>query len=821
VRTPEHDALARSARDPQTSDRAADRSGAGSAPRPFAALRVLDLSTEIAGPYASKLLADQGAEVLKVERPEGDPLRRRTAARVSLPEREDSALFRFLNAGKRAARCDPSDRADRERLAGLALEADVLIESGGPGALEQWTGGTAALWAANPRLSVISISPWGLRGPFAGRPATEWTLQAATGATARRGTPERGPVAAGGRLGEYATGAFAAVAALASWTAARATAHGRHVDVSMFEAMLTCTTTYSDLYSQFVDTLLPQYLDTPSVEPAADGWVGFATVTSQQWQDFCLMIGRPELGEDERFLSADKRMQHLDFIQAAIHAWTRPRKVAEILEMSALLRIPSAPIGNGETLPRTDHFEDRGVFVANPHGSLQPRVPYSLSLVERAPIERAPEAGEHALAWSRHRADSPVVAGPTDEAPLAGLRVVDLTAFWAGPFATNVLALLGADVVKVESTNRPDGMRFVNTKPGVPTWEAGAIFHGANSQKRGVTLRLDRAEGHRPLRALVERADVLIENFSARVLDQFGLSWEVLSEWNPRLVLVRMPAWGLDGPWRDRTGFAMNVEQACGIAWRGGYPDLPMNANVCDPVGSLHAVTAVFAALEHRRRTGRGQQVEVPLVEPGLNIAAEQVLEHSAYGVLLGSEGNRGPDAAPQDVYRCRAGEHVAIAVTDDAQWSSLCAVLAQGPGEADPLGDLARLASAAARRDAHDAIDAALARACADRDAEALAEQLAAAGVPAQRLVNAHRLMPHPQLEHRGFYQRIEHPVTGAARYPGLPFAGLAGGLPARPPPTLGQHNREILVEELGFSEEELAAWERDGIVGSKPGWL
>ena len=168
----------------------------------------------------------------------------------------------------------------------------------------------------------------------------------------------------------------------------------------------------------------------------------------------------------------------------------------------------------------------------------------------------------------------------------------------------------------------------------------------------------------------------MIENYSARVLEQFGIGWETLSAWNPRLVLVRMPAWGLDGPWRDRTGFAMNIEQACGIAWRGGYPDLPMVANVCDPVGGLHAVVGLCAALEQRRRTGRGQLVEIPLVEPGLNFAAEQVIEYSAYGVLLGSEGNRGPDAAPQGVYECRGGERIAIAATDEQTWRALASVL-------------------------------------------------------------------------------------------------------------------------------------------------
>jgi len=280
-----------------------------------------------------------------------------------------------------------------------------------------------------------------------------------------------------------------------------------------------------------------------------------------------------------------------------------------------------------------------------------------------------------------------------------------------------------------------------------------------------------------------------------------------------------MPAWGLDGPWRDRTGFAMNIEQACGIAWRGGYPDQPISANVCDPVGGLHAVVGLFAALETRRTTGRGQQVEVPLVEPGLNFAAELVIEYSAYGVRLGSEGNRGPDAAPQGVYAARGGARIALAVASDEQWRALAALLANERG-----GELfadASLARDAVRRARHDEIDAALARVFSARDADDLAERLTAAGVPAQVLVNAHRVMPHPQLEHRAYYQPLEHPLTGRARYPGLPYVGLADGRPRRPPPTLGQHNREVLAGELGIPEEELARWERDAIIGNQPAWI
>jgi crotonobetainyl-CoA:carnitine CoA-transferase CaiB-like acyl-CoA transferase len=454
-------------------------------PRPFTALRVLDLSTEIAGPYATKLLADLGADVLKVERPAGDPLRRRTAARVALPEGADGALFQFLNAGKRGARCDGSDAAQRSRLNELAREADVVIANDG----------AEALRAANPRLCAVSITPWGVTGPYAQRPATEFTLQAATGFISRRGTSDHGPVGAGGRLGEYAAGAFAAVAALASWIGARASSIGRHVDVSIFEAMIAIGPVFADLNGQFLGTPLPMYLDAPGVEPAADGWVGFAPVTSQQWEDFCLMIGHADLGKDPRWRWAQERSANLAFFQQVIRSWTRERKVAEILEQTELLRIPSAPVGNGHTLPRTDHFVERGVFVENPHGFVQPRPPIALAEVERARIECAPRLGEHELAWrqaAEGRAQRAQVSRSepmasedqktgerspigVDVDPLAGLRVVDLTGFWAGPFASQTLAMLGAEVIKVESIQRPDGIRFVNAKPGLPVWEASSV----------------------------------------------------------------------------------------------------------------------------------------------------------------------------------------------------------------------------------------------------------------------------------------------------------------------------------------------------------
>ncbi|MEO2167694.1 MAG: CoA transferase, partial [bacterium] len=211
-------------------------------------LRVLDLATGIAGPYAAKMLREAGADVIKVEEPAGDPLRGWTATSPPAAEGEDSALFQFLNGGKAGLTVDLKSDSGRETLIGLAAEADLLIESFGPGGLEER--GLAGLAEANPRLSIISLSWWGLAGPWADRPANEWTLQASIGMTARRGYPERGPVGSGGRFGEWSAGSCAALAALATWRRTQQTGQGEHIDVSVFESMLLCMTQYHTLDGQ-------------------------------------------------------------------------------------------------------------------------------------------------------------------------------------------------------------------------------------------------------------------------------------------------------------------------------------------------------------------------------------------------------------------------------------------------------------------------------------------------------------------------------------------------------------------------------------------
>lgn len=784
--------------------------------------RVLDLSSRIAGPYAAKLLVDAGCAVIKVETPAGDPLRTWTASGHALADGEDGALFRFLNASKRSVQVDWTRDEGRSFLADLIATSEIVIEDFGPSRARELEFGFEFVAEHNPRATLVSISPFGQEGPWAERAATEFTLQAAIGSIDFRGFPGEIPVAAGGKIGDWVAGSFAAFGALAGWATSRSAGRGRHVDVSMFESMILALTIYHDLEGQWREGKLPRTIETPSIERCRDGWVGLCTITGQQWQDFCTMIGRPDLDTPE-LASAMQRMAQFDRVKSAIEDWTLARNIDEIVELCVALRIPVAPIGDGRSILANPHLAERKVLQALPGGGLAPRSPMLYSRTPTAAPGPAPSCGQHTeeVRAELDRAPAPAAAdvpGPNEELPLAGVRVVDFTTFWAGPICTEYLAVLGADVIKLESVQRPDGMRFAGAVPRDPIWESGPVFHGANCGKRAITLNLDDERGLSLAKRLIADADIVIENFSPRVIENFGLDWPALHQLNRRAILVRMPAFGLSGPWRDRSGFAMTVEQAGGLAWITGTPELPLvMRGVCDPVGGMHAAFAVLVALEERAETGEGQLVEVPLVEVALNVAAEQVLEESTYGCLLTRSGNRAAGVAPQGVYRCSDPENLlAIAVATEEQWKALVAVL----GSEELKG--AEMDGGLARASEHDRIDAVVERWLSTRTAAAAADTLLRAGVPASPVVNGFELSPNPQLEARGFRQEIEHPITGRSQYVGLPMRlrSETSDHFARRPPLLGEHTREVL-QELGLADSELDELERAAVIGTRPSFL
>lgn len=830
-------------------------------PPPLSGLRVVDLCDGIAGAYAAKLLADAGAEVVAIEPKAGAALRRRGAVAASFDADGDGLLFRHLRGGVRALALDLDSQADRALVLRLFAECDVVLASEPPGPLDARDLGEAALARVNPRASWLSISAFGRASGWAERPANDFTLQALCGSTASRGRAGLPPLTAGGEIAEWLTGTYAALATAAALRAARRDGRGTRCEISKLEAITPTLTNAGSVWGHFSQVFaLPPSEDVPSIEPTADGWIGFCIFTAQQWKDFSLLVEHPEWGEDLSLAHMATRNARADELRSAVRAHTRKHTTAELLEQSELLRVPAAPIGNGALLPELDHLVARGVYRRNPRGRFrEPRVPYAASAWPRPEARSAPtlasaradaeaiaRAGAGASSFSarperaardthedrpgRAQAATHASSSQPRALPLAGLRVLDLTAFWAGPYATFVLGCLGADVIHVESIQRPDGMRFGTMKSPQSEgwWEFGPTFHSANTGKRGITLDLTRDRGVELLLELVRHADILIENFSPRVFDNFGLDWTRLSAANPRLVFVRMPAFGLDGPWRNRVGFAQTMEQVSGLAWLTAYPASarekagPLTPRACaDPLAGLHAAYAALLGIAHRDATGEGCAIESAMVETLLGIAAEGVLEWDATGTLLSGDGNRSRLAAPQGLYACAGKdalglpEWLAISVETDGQWRAL----ARAIGRSD-LGDDPALATLAGRRDAHDRIDEAIGAFLAgvarnDAEAKLLAAGIACAPVVATRLGN--RL---PPIAASDFVATVEHSLAGTLPIPTQPirFAEMGPRRFERAAPLLGEHTDEVLRELLGLDDGALAALRDAGITGDRP---
>ena len=758
---------------------------------------MLELSNGIAVSYAAKMLSDAGADVVKIESPRGDSMRGWSAGGPP------GALFGYLAAGKKSVVHD-----DRAEVTALLAGADVVLTDLTDGwGLDDITAHTDASTV------VVAVTPFGTTGPYVDEQvvANEFILQALCGSIAGRGWPGDEPVQAGGRLGEWLAGSFAAAVTAATARHAARTGCGEIVDVSTYEAMVIAMGGLSTMSASVLgaDSLMyERSLELPSIVPTADGMVGFCTITAQQFQDFLVMIDRADLVDDVDLASVTGRTARRDEFLGMVTQWTGTRTTQEIVDLAVAFRIPVAPIAAPSTLPEVDHFVARGVFVESELGVLQPRVPYRGDAITTRPPGRPPLLGADngRIHWPL-RPNRPRAAD-TAALPLSDIRVTDLTAFWAGPVATQLLGSLGADVIKLEGVRRPDGMRFSAGRP--PSWdqwwEWGPVFLCSNNNKRGISVELSMDDGRAVALDLIAASDLVIENFSPRVMGNFGLEWDAVAAANPRAVMVRMPAFGLDGPWRDRVGFAQTMEQATGMAWMTGHSDGPpiIPRGVCDPIAGLHAVFAAVAALVIRDRDGVGVHVESTMVESALNVAAEMLVEYSRNGIELHRDGNRGPGASPQGLYPCRGDdEWVALAALDDAARASLAELI--GRSELG-LDDDKLISEWTAGRSVADAVGA-----------------LRECGVAAAPLVPPAALLSDPQLLARGFWERIDHPVAGSFLCTGMPFAFVEKPRRwiRRVPPLYGQHTGEVLTGVLGYSPGDLDALRRSGTTSARPAGL
>jgi crotonobetainyl-CoA:carnitine CoA-transferase CaiB-like acyl-CoA transferase len=408
--------------------------------------------------------------------------------------------------------------------------------------------------------------------------------------------------------------------------------------------------------------------------------------------------------------------------------------------------------------------------------------------------------------------------------PLEGIRVVDFTAYWAGPLPTAIMADLGAEVIKVESIQRPDQFRILAVS-GDPAevYEMSPPFNATNRNKLGLTLDLARPEGVRLFKELVRRSDAVVQNYSPRVMPQLGLSYESLREVNPAIVMTSVSGFGQEGPWRDYVSFAAIGEALSGISGLSGYTGegaLIHGVGVSDPFAGYLAAFGTLAAVHHARATGAGQHVDVSQLEASMQYIADALIEFEFTGRPRERATSDDSAMAPHGAFPARGEDAwVALSVATDQQWHALLAAIdASGMKSPEWTSD-ARFATPLLRRRNRTALNQHVAQWTARFDRHELARDLQSRGVPAAPVLAPSDLLKDPDLEGAGFFQYVDHPTAGRHPYPSFP-ARIDGEHPpiTRVGPMLGEDNHYVLSKILGLGDAEIARLEADRIIGTRP---
>lgn len=790
---------------------------------PLHGVRVLELADGVPAACCARQFALWGADVVVLEREGGSRLRRMGPHGGEGAARE-SLLWQFVAANKRAMSLS-STCPDQDALLDLLRCTDVLVTDWADADLERWGLTLDGLRERLPGLVLVSVSPFGLDGPYAGLAGSELVVQALSGYAFLNGDRGRAPLKAPGHIVGYACGVSAFVAAVAALIARLGNGRGSLVEVSEME---TLTTILPLLRIEYTG-VHPARDGGPSTGVRAhrcrDGWVTFVPPPVDQLGDYGAALGveeedwpQPVEGEDP--VARVRRL--LPFLAGRVREKTMEEVFHGLLERKIVCGKVVKPVD----LLAEEHLVARSFF-RTLHHSLLGELPFAgpgakLGLTDSVPPAQAPAVGdrvESSLDWQP--VEPPAGIGEGGESlPLADVEIVDLTQAWIGPFATMLLADLGASVIKIESHRRPDVWRrwlaspvpMANPPPGL--LNSSPNYNSVNRNKRSLCLDLKTEEGKDLLRRLAAGADVVMENFTPRVMERFGLEWPELSTENPGLVMTHWSGFGKTGPLSDYKANGTSIEALAGWDWLHRYPGgdpMVMGFYQADAITGMQMAATTLVALFHSRRTGKGQSIDGSMIEAAAGYLGEVLLD-----AFLGGEqtppGNGALDIAPHGVYPCAGDDRwIAVAVESDEMWRRLVAI-SGSRSLADPAFDRHTDRIASARK-----LDTAMAEWTCTQRAEHVMEQLQAGGIAAGVVRTTAELMACRHLDERRWFRRIEHVDVGEHRYAGHPWR--MDGLQERsdlPPPRLGEHSRELLAERLGLSDTEIEGLFDRGVTGA-----
>jgi crotonobetainyl-CoA:carnitine CoA-transferase CaiB-like acyl-CoA transferase len=712
----------------------------------LAGITVAEIGGEVAVRYCGRLFARYGADVVRLEGGDApvDPL-----------------FGAWLDQGKRIV-------ADRDE----ALVGRRLVITG------QTPDRVQAAEAALPAdATLVAISWFDPRGPYAEWAANDAILQAMSGVAFNFGPAEGPPTLPQGYAPQMLGGVTGFIAALASLFGEPV----RKVETSIFEAALCFAETGAvgaavlnwEAKRLGVNRFAPTC--PCSIYRTADGWAGVTALTYPQWSALARLIDRPELAAEPRLATSVQRLAFGDEMDAVVGAELAKRPTDYWVEQGIARRIPITPAPPPGELPRLPHWRDRGAFEPVGDAAQGPTSPFRFHFEG----ERKARTG----------------GGPAG--PLDGVRVADFSMGWAGPLAGRYLADLGADVLKIESSAHPDWWRGWDVHPETdpPLHELPRNFMAVNRNKRGLDLDLAQPGQHAAAEAIIRAADLVLDNQGPGVMASLGLGPADQRRLNPSVVSVSMPPFGRDGPLAGLRAYGSTVEQASGMPFVNGREEWdPCQQHVAygDPVAGVYAAAAALVGLWGRERLG-GTDVEVCQVECLFQLGAAAIVAETAAGGRLPRTGSRRAEAAPCVVVRgIELDTWLAVAVDSDAAWLALAEVIGRSDLAADSgLGDLA------GRKGREDELEAALAAWAAAFDTRTAAALLQAAGVPAAPVLPTHQLFPDPHLQDCGYWAVQDRRYIGLHFTPQAPFR-FDGERPpvVRPAPTMGEHTAEVLAE-------------------------
>jgi crotonobetainyl-CoA:carnitine CoA-transferase CaiB-like acyl-CoA transferase len=816
--------------------------------------RALDLTDE-KGLRCGKLLADLGVDVIKIEKPGGDPARRIGPFYHDEADSEKSLFWFAFNTNKRGITLDIEQPDGQAMFKELVRRVDFVIESFAPGYLDEIGLGYSKLEELNPGLIMVSITPFGQTGPYSNYKSPDIVSWAMGGIMHGTGDIDCRPLRISHPCQSYIHAASeAAAAAMVALQFRQMTGQGQQVDVSIQECVARITAWFQTCHWDMVK-LRPsrgrQHVgDTPiSVTRfwrCRDGHISFhyfgGGSANERNTPLVRLIDAEGIADDfftgfdwdalDMGTVAQDTITHLE---APIRKFFLTRSKSELMEEALKYRVMLCPVFTTEDIVKDLQLKARNFWVELQHPELGTSITYPGAFAHASktpPIvsHRAPLIGEHnheiyeelrvprvKLAITGRATGSQMKVNWQEEEPsreaLKGIKVVDFTWAWAGPIATKTLSDHGAEVIKIESTTRPDICRTLPPfKDGTVGLNRG-VFNQDNTGKLSLTINLADPRGVEIVKRLVARADIVVENSAAGALARMGLGYDELRKIKPDIVMLSCSMMGQTGPWATHRGYGYLTTAISGFTHITGWQDREMAYldSYTDFIAPHYIVLLVLAALDYRRRTGEGQYVDLSQHEISVQFMEPLILDYTANRRIAERVGNRYPYAAPHGAYRCRGEDRwCAIAIFTDEEWKSFSEIIGN-PGwtQEDRFNTLP------ARKQNEDELDALVEEWTSDHSAEEVMTTLQVAGVAAGVLETGEDLLEHdPQLRHRHYFWELEHPEIGKYYAPRPSFILSKTPCELRSSPLLGEHNEYILKNILDISDDEMAELVIKGVI-------